>query len=450
MGAERARVAGFGRLEDGLLEAGDWYLWGPYLSERQWGTVREDYSANGDAWDYLPHDHARSRAYRWGEDGLAGFSDIHQRLCLGLALWNGRDPILKERPFGLTGPQGNHGEDVKEYWWYLDALPSHAWNRWRYHYPQVPFPYQDLVETNAARDRSQPEYELLDTGVFDDGRYWITEVHYAKAGPRDLLMSIQLTNAGPETDTVHVLPTAWFRNTWSWDDKEARPALQASGAGSVTIEHPFLGTLELIGAPGPDGSDPELLFCENETNTTRLYGSSALTPYPKDGINDHIVHGAPTVNPERAGTKCAFWYQATVPPGQTAELRLRLRPAATDGRGPTAASDALGDDFVQVMAERRAEADEFYAELTPSSASVDEALVLRQACAGMLWSKQLFYYDVARWLDGDPSQPEPPPERKTGRNAKWRNFDGFDVISMPDKWEYPWFAAWDLAFHCVT
>ena len=450
MGAERARVAGFGRLEDGLLEAGDWYLWGPYLSERQWGTVREDYSANGDAWDYLPHDHARSRAYRWGEDGLAGFSDIHQRLCLGLALWNGRDPILKERPFGLTGPQGNHGEDVKEYWWYLDALPSHAWNRWRYHYPQVPFPYQDLVETNAARDRSQPEYELLDTGVFDDGRYWITEVHYAKAGPQDLLMSIQLTNAGPETDTVHVLPTAWFRNTWSWDDKEARPALQASGAGSVTIEHPFLGTLELIGAPGPDGSDPELLFCENETNTTRLYGSSTLTPYPKDGINDHIVHGAPTVNPERAGTKCAFWYQVTVPPGQTAELRLRLRPAATDGRGPTAASDALGDDFVQVMAERRAEADEFYAELTPSSASADEALVLRQACAGMLWSKQLFYYDVARWLDGDPSQPEPPPERKTGRNAKWRNFDGFDVISMPDKWEYPWFAAWDLAFHCVT
>jgi hypothetical protein len=450
MGAERVRVAGFGRLEDGLLEAGDWYLWGPYLSERQWGTVREDYSANGDAWDYLPHDQARSRAYRWGEDGLAGFSDIHQRLCLSLALWNGRDPILKERAFGLTGPQGNHGEDVKEYWWYLDALPSHAWNRWRYHYPQAPFPYQDLVQTNAARNRLQPEYELLDTGVFDDDRYWITEVHYAKAGPHDLLMSIQLTNAGPEADTVHVLPTAWFRNTWSWDDQETRPGLRASGERSITIDHPFLGMLELIGATGPDGADPELIFCDNDTNADRLYGGPALTPYPKDGINDHVVHGAPTVNPERVGTKCAFWYQVTVPPGQTAELRLRLRPLAADGHAPTAATDALGDDFAHVMAERRAEADEFYAELTPASASADEALVLRQACAGMLWSKQLFYYDVARWLDGDPSQPTPPPDRKTGRNAKWRNFDGFDIISMPDKWEYPWFAAWDLAFHCVT
>ena len=453
MGAERDRVAGFGRLEDGLRQAGEWYRWGPYVSERQWGTVREDYSADGNAWDYLPHDQARSRAYRWGEDGLAGFCDIEQRLCLGLALWNGRDPILKERAFGLTGPQGNHGEDVKEYWWYLDALPSHAWNRWRYHYPQGPFPYQDLIDTNAHRSRYQPEYELLDTGAFDEDRYWITEVHYAKAGPDDLLMAIQLTNAGPEAETIHVLPTAWFRNTWSWDDEETepRPALRASGDRSVTIDHPFLGTLELIAAAGPDGTGPQVLFCENETNLAGLYGAEPVTPYPKDGINDHVIHGAATVNPVGTGTKCAFWYQVTVPAGQTAELRLRLRPAdGGPGTSAAKAATALGKDFEQVMAQRRADADEFYAELTPASASADEALVLRQASAGMLWSKQLFYYDVARWLDGDPTQPQPPEVRKSGRNSKWRNFDGFDIISMPDKWEYPWFAAWDLAFHTVT
>jgi len=447
VGAERERIAGFGRLEDGLLEAGPWYRWGPYVSERQWGTVREDYSADGNAWDYLPHDHARSRAYRWGEDGLAGFSDIHQRLCLSLALWNGRDPILKERAFGLTGPQGNHGEDVKEYWWYLDAVPSHSWNRWRYHYPQAPYPYQDLIETNAGRNRYQPEYELLDTGVFDDNQYWITEVHYAKAGPDDLLMAIQLTNAGPETDTIHALPTAWFRNTWSWGGDELRPSMRASGERSVTVDHPIVGIMELIAAAGPDGTDPQLLFCDNETNLERLYGANPVSPYPKDGINDHVVHGAPTVNPERAGTKSAFWYQLTLMPGQTAELRLRLRPASGQAAG---AADALGADFTQVMAERQLEADEFYAELTPAGASADEALVLRQACAGMLWSKQLFYYGVSRWLDGDPGQPSPPAERKNGRNSKWRNFEGFDIISMPDKWEYPWFAAWDLAFHCVT
>ncbi|MGH3163827.1 MAG: hypothetical protein ACRDOC_18245, partial [Streptosporangiaceae bacterium] len=271
MGAERERVDGFGQLEDGLLQAGEWYRWGPYVSERQWGTVREDYSADGNAWDYLPHDHARSRAYRWGEDGLAGFCDVHQRLCLGLALWNGRDPILKERAFGLTGPQGNHGEDVKEYWWYLDALPSHAWNRWRYHYPQEAFPYQDLVDVNARRSRYQPEYELLDTGAFDGDRYWITEVHYAKAAPDDLLMAIQVTNAGPEDDSIHVLPTAWFRNTWAWDAGEPKPGLSASAEASVTIEHPIVGAMELIGATGPDGSEPELLFCDNETNMARLY-----------------------------------------------------------------------------------------------------------------------------------------------------------------------------------
>jgi hypothetical protein len=450
MGAERDRVAAFGRLEDGLLQAGEWYRWGPYVSERQWGTVREDYSADGNAWDYLPHDHARSRAYRWGEDGLAGFCDLHQRLCLALALWNGRDPILKERAFGLTGPQGNHGEDVKEYWWYLDAVPSHAWNRWRYHYPQGAYPYQDLIDTNARRSRHEPEYELLDTGAFDDDRYWIVEVHYAKAGPDDLLMAVQLTNRGPDAETIHVLPTAWFRNTWSWGDDGERPSLRATGDRSVTIDHPIVGPMELVGAGAPDGAEPQLLFCENETNLQRLYGVSQSTPYPKDGVNDHVVDGAPTVNPELAGTKCAFWYQVTVPPGRTAELRLRLRPVAGGGGSrATADADPLGAGFDQVMAERKAEADEFYAELTPAGASGDEALVLRQASAGMLWSKQLFYYDVARWLDGDPGQPAPPEARKGGRNSKWRNFNGFDIISMPDKWEYPWFAAWDLAFHCV-
>jgi hypothetical protein len=446
MGAERERIAGFGLLEDGLLEAGEWYRWGPYVSERQWGTVREDYSADGNAWDYLPHDQARSRAYRWGEDGLAGFCDIHQRLCLSLALWNGRDPILKERAFGLTGPQGNHGEDVKEYWWYLDAIPSHAWNRWRYHYPQGPFPYQDLIDTSARRGRYEPEYELLDTGAFDGDRYWITEVVYAKAGPDDLLMAIQLTNKGPEAETIHVLPTAWFRNTWAWGDDGGRPGLRASGDRSVTLDHPIVGSMELIGAAGPDGTGPQLLFCENETNLARLYGATPVTPYPKDGINDHVIHGAATVNPVGDGTKCAFWYQVRVPAGGTVELRLRLRPAP---KGRRSAADPLGAEFTQVMAERRAEADEFYAELTPASASADEALVLREACAGMLWSKQLFYYDVTRWLDGDPTQPAPPEVRKGGRNAKWRTFDGFDILSMPDKWEYPWFAAWDLAFHTV-
>src|SRR6266581_1487527 len=336
MSAERERIDGFGRLEDGLLQASDWYLWGPYVSERQWGTVREDYSADGAAWDYLSHDEARSRAYRWGEDGLAGFCDIHQRLCLGLALWNGRDPILKERAFGLTGAQGNHGEDVKEYWWYLDAVPSHAWNRWRYHYPQGPFPYQDLIDTNGARNRQQPEYELLDTGAFDGDRYWIVEVAYAKADPDDLLMAISVTNAGPDAATVHVLPTAWFRNTWSSaDDDSAKPVLAGlPDATAVSIAHPFRGELELTAGTGPDGRPPDVLFCENETNVARLFGSAPVTPYPKDGINDHVIHAAPTVNP--------------------------------------------------------------------------------------------------------------------GRTGRWRSFDAFDIMSMPDKWEYPWFAAWDLAFHCVA
>ncbi len=454
MTAERERVAGFGKLENGLRQAGDWYRWGPYVSERQWGTVREDYSADGEAWNYLPHDHARSRAYRWGEDGLAGFCDVEQRLCLGLALWNGHDPILKERAFGLTGAQGNHGEDVKEYWWYLDAIPSHAWNRWRYHYPQATFPYQDLIDVNGSRNKYQPEYELIDTGIFDSNRYWIVEAHYAKADPDDLLMAITVTNAGPDTETLHVLPTAWFRNTWSWDHDSPKPVLGAAEAGppdtaAVSIAHPFLGELELTADAGPDGALPQVLFCENETNLARLYGTKPGTPYPKDGINDHVVSGTATVNPERTGTKCAFWYQVSVPAGQTVELRVRLRPAAGKAASGQTATP-FGTQFDQVMAKRRAEADEFYDELTPRDASADEAMVMRQAFAGMLWSKQLFYYDVKRWLDGDPTQPTPPPQRLTGRNSHWRNFDAFDIMSMPDKWEYPWYAAWDLAFHCVA
>ena len=446
MGAERERIDGFGQLENGLRQAGDWYLWGPYLSERQWGTVREDYSADGDAWNYLPHDHARSRAYRWGEDGLAGFCDVEQRLCLGLALWNGRDPILKERAFGLTGPQGNHGEDVKEYWWYLDAIPSHAWNHWRYHYPQGSFPYQDLVATNARRGKFDPEYELLDTGAFDGDRYWITEVWYAKADPTDVLMTVRITNAGPEADTLHVLPTVWFRNTWSWDAGAPRPALASTGESSVGVEHPFLGELELLAGPGPDGTGPTALFCENETNVARLFDAPPITPYPKDGINDHVLTGSATVNPEQRGTKCALWYRLAVEPGATAELRLRLRPK---GSAP-AGTDVLDAGFDQVVSLRRAEADEFYTELSPGSASAGEILVMRQAFAGLLWSKQFYYYEVSRWLDGDPTQPPPPAARRTARNAQWDNFDAFDIMSMPDKWEYPWFAAWDLAFHCVA
>ena len=439
-GIERRRLADAGRPET------DWSLWGPYLSERQWGTVREDYSADGGAWTYLPHDHARSRAYRWGEDGLAGFSDREQRLCLALALWNGRDPILKERLFGLTGPEGNHGEDVKEYWWYLDALPSHAWNRWRYHYPQGPFPYADLVAENARRGRHDPEYELLDTGVFDEDRYWIVDLCYAKAGPTDLLMSVRVTNAGPDPDVLHVLPTAWFRNTWAWRPDRAKPELAASGAASVRVVHHALGELELLASPGPDGTDPALLFCDNDTNTRRLYGTAPASPYPKDGINDHVVAGTDTVNPDQRGTKCAAWYRATVAPGQTVELRLRLRPAESDPDPAT----ALGAGFDQVMDARRREADEFYAGLTPPAATPDEAAVMRQAFAGMLWSKQLYHFTVSRWLDGDPGLPQPPQARQTGRNARWRSFDARDVMSMPDKWEYPWFAAWDLAFHCVA
>src|SRR5271165_5595699 len=321
---EHDRIQEFGQLDAGLRAASPWYWWGPYVSERQWGTVREDYSADDNAWDYLPHEAARFTAYRWGEDGLAGFCDVEQRLCLGLALWNGRDPILKERPFGLTGAQGNHGEDVKDYWWYLDALPSHAWNRWRYHYPQAAFPYENLLEENRKRGKYDMEYELLDTGAFNDDRYWITEVWYTKADPTDVLMTVRVTNAGPDADTVHVLPTAWFRNTWSWDAGAPKPLLAGAGGSAITAEHPFLGSLELLAGAGPDGTSPLPLFCENETNLARLYGAAPTTPYPKDGIGDHVIHGAATVNPANTGTKAALHYRLEVPAGQTVTIDLRL------------------------------------------------------------------------------------------------------------------------------
>jgi hypothetical protein len=411
-----------------------WRHWGPYLSERGWGTVREDYSADGTAWDSFPHDHARSRAYRWNEDGLAGICDDRQTLCFSLAFWNGRDPILKERIFGLNGHEGNHGEDAKEYWWFLDSTPTHSFMRWRYMYPQTAFPYDELVRVNAARGRLEPEYELVDTGVFDDGAYWEITADYAKASPEDVLIHVTVRNAGAAAATIDVLPTLWFRNTWSWGLDPARPSLTIEN-GVLVATHAVLGTRRLAAA-----GTPEPLFCENETNFGRLFGVPSATPYPKDGIGEHVVHGAATVNPALTGTKAAFRYHLTVGAGETATIELRLSPDAT---GP-------GSDFDAVFAQREREADEFYASLTPSGASADESLVLRQAFAGMLWSKQFFHYDVERWLMGDPAGPPPPAQRWSGRNHEWTHLNNLDVVSMPDTWEYPWYAAWDLAFHCVA
>lgn len=435
-GAEQVRIA--------QSEAGaqPWRDWGPYVAERAWGTVREDYSADGDAWESFPHDHARSRAYRWNEDGMAAFSDLKQTWCLGLSLWNGRDPILKERMFGLTGPQGNHGEDVKEYWWYLDGTPTHSWNTWRYHYPQAEYPYDDLIATNAARSRLEPEYELVDTGIFADDRYWAVTVDYAKDGPHDLLMRITLENAGPEAATLHVLPTLWFRNTWSWGYEAERPSLRVDGERIVGAG--ASGVLALRGEGTPD-----LLFCNNETNTARLFGATAddSPAYPKDGINDHIVGGAATVNPARTGSKAALHYTVDLAPGERRVIRVRLTGTET-APAPLDAQE-LGAGFDAVVDQRAAEADAFYAGLPNAPTDPDEARVLRQAFAGLLWSKQYFHFNVDKWLDGDPGSP-PPPGRGAVRNGQWRHFDADDVILMPDPWEYPWFAAWDLAFHCVT
>jgi hypothetical protein len=423
------------RLEE-AREGVRWRWWGPYLSARQWGTVREDYSADGNAWAYLPHDQARSRAYRWGEDGLGGICDRWQHVCLAVALWNGRDPILKERLFGLTNSEGNHGEDVKEYWWALDSTPTHSYLHWLYKYPQAPFPYGRLVEENARRTRADPEFELVDTGVFEENRYFDVELTYAKAGPDDICLRIDCTNRGPEAAPLHVLPTVWFRNTWAWGRDDRHPRLVAGTNGGVSVDHGAAGQMWLRA----DG-DHELLFCDNETNAERLWGTENVSPFPKDGINDHVVSGAPTVNPDRTGTKAAAWYRLEVPPGATATLRLRLSPTEP---GP----GDFGPAFDAVVDQRRAEADEFYADLTPN-VSAESARVARLAAAGLLWSKKHYRYDVREWLEGDPATPRPDHVRAHGRNAEWGHLYNADIISLPDEWEYPWYAAWDLAFHMI-
>lgn len=423
----------------------EWRTWGPYLSERQWGTVREDYSSNGTAWDSFPHDHARSRTYRWGEDGLLGISDDRQRLCFALALWNGQDAIIKERLFGLTGSEGNHGEDVKEYYYYLDATPDHAYLKGLYKYPQQAFPYGDLLAENRRRGRDEPEYELLDTGVYGEDRYFDVEVEYAKVTPEDVLIRISATNRGPEAATLHLLPTLWFRNTWSWGRDDRRPelhAVNASGAktrgGSlIQATHPTLGEYWFCCE-----GDPELLFTENESNANRLWGVPNRTPYVKDGINDAVVHGrTEAVSPGAAGTKVSARYVVEVAPGATRSVQLRL------------SSERISKPFAeadQILANRKAEADRFYSNLTHGRLTEDEARVQRQALAGLIWTKQYYNYDVAQWLDGDPAGPPPDESRKQGRNGQWRHHNSGDVITMPDKWEYPWYAAWDLAFHCVA
>jgi hypothetical protein len=428
------------RLAESRQRANHWKRWGPYVSERAWGSVREDYSPGGTAWDYFPHDHARSRAYRWNEDGLAGISDRHQIICFALALWNRRDPILKERPFGLNGNEGNHGEDVKEYYFYLDSTPTHSYMRYLYKYPQAEFPYARLVDENRGRGKGAPEFELMDTGVFAGSRYFDVEVEYAKRDPEDLLIAIHVSNRGPQTASIDLLPTIWFRNTWSWTPGADRPRLNvAAGApSSVALTEPTYGERWLH----CEGS-PALLFTENETNTERLYGYPGPR-YSKDAFHRYLVNGEQdAINPGQFGTKAAAHYALDVRAGETITVRLRFnsrRPGAGNG---------IGADFGPVLEARRAEADEFYAGVLPATLSPDAARVGRQALAGLLWSKQFYHYVVNDWLRGDPSQPAPPDGRSHGRNHQWTHLYNADVISMPDKWEYPWYAAWDLAFHCV-
>jgi hypothetical protein len=436
------------RLAEAREQRVPWRKWGPYLSERQWGTVREDYSDNGDAWSYFSHDQARSRAYRWGEDGLAGISDDGQRLCFALALWNGKDPILKERVFGLTNSEGNHGEDVKEYYFYLDSTPTHSYMKYLYKYPQAAYPYGDLLETNRRRGKHDFEYELLDTGVFDQDRYFDVFVEYAKASPEDLLIQITVTNRGPESATLHVLPTLWFRNTWSWGGEVPRPGLRQAAPGVIAAAHPDLGErfLSCEGAAA-------LLFTENETNAKRLFQSPNRTPFVKDGINDYLVHGRrEAVNPQQTGTKAAAHYPLTVGAGESRTLRLRLSDVGPGSVAPAGQGrgEAFGRDFDKVVGARRTEADEFYATVIPSSLKDDAANVMRQALAGMLWSKQFYHYDVDRWLEEHGADPFKTGRRAAPRNDHWHHMQNADVISMPDKWEYPWYAAWDLAFHCLA
>ncbi len=422
------------RLEEDRRQQLPWKKWGPYLSERQWGTVREDYSENGNAWDYFSHDQARSRAYRWGEDGIAGVSDDKQLLCFALALWNGEDPILKERLFGLTNSEGNHGEDVKEYYYYLDSTPTHSYMKYLYKYPQAAFPYDDLVATNKKLGRQDLEYELVNTGVFAGSRYFDVFVEFAKGSPEDLLVQITVANRGPELATVHVLPTVWFRNTWSWGGEVVHPELHQDGAGTIALSHPELGS-RVFSAEGA----AELLFTENDTNTERLFRSPNRTPYVKDGINSYIVNGVKAaVNPAKTGTKAAAHYLLTLGPGESKVVRVRLsdRPAAAGS-------------FDKTMAARKHEADEFYANVIPASLNPDQANVMRQALAGMMWSKQFYYYDVNQWLEEHGADPFNP-EGRAPRNDHWHHMYNADIISMPDKWEYPWYAAWDLAFHVLA
>ena len=435
------------RLEEDAARTQNWKRWGPYLSERQWGTVREDYSTYGNCWDYLSHDHARSRAYRWGEDGLMGITDRECRLCFSIALWNGRDPILKERLFGLTGPEGNHGEDVKECYFYLDSTPTHSYMKALYKYPQAEFPYRTLVEENRRRGKHEPELELKDTGVFDESRYFDVTAEYAKAAPNDILIRVTIANRGPEAATVHVLPTLWFRNTWSWgrtdDGYWPKPEIRRDGKTSVLARHATLEPFRLSVAPSGD-TLPGLLFTDNETNAERLFGSVNGTHFAKDAFHRHVVEGREgAVNPQGIGTKAAAHYRLEVPVGGEIALRLRLSSEAEAPREP------FGPDFDETFRRRIEEADAFHRAITPEGISEDDRAIVRQADAGLLWSKQFFHYVVKQWLEGDPSQPPPPAERRGGRNNDWTHIFNRDVISMPDKWEYPWYAAWDLAFHTI-
>jgi hypothetical protein len=427
------------RLQQDRERTAYWKRWGPYLSDRQWGTVREDYSAYGAAWDYFSHEQSRSRTYRWGEDGIAGISDSRQRLCFAIALWNGNDPILKERLFGLTGSEGNHGEDVKEYYFYLDNTPTHSYMKCLYKYPQQAFPYAQLVEENRRRSKTEPEFELLDTGVFAENRYFDVFVEYAKASPEDILIQVAIANRGSETHTLHLLPTLWFRNTWDWNPQSEKPFIKVADEKSSMIEaaHPTLGTRWLYCENGAD-----LLFTDNETNYERLFGVKNRSTYVKDGINDYVVQGKETVNGDRIGTKFAAHYQLSIAPGETKTIHLRLSDIPT-------IAEPFGTEFTHLFQTRKQEADEFYQRISPFPLSEDERNIQRQAFAGLLWSKQYYHYVVQDWLNGDSGQPSPPPERKAGRNREWSHLFSEDILSMPDKWEYPWFAAWDLAFHLI-
>ena len=420
-----------------------WYFWGPYLAERAWGTVREDYSANGDAWSYFPFDHARSRAYRWNEDGLGGISDHKGRLCFAFAFWNERDPFLKERLFGLTQPQGNHGEDVKEVYWYTDSTPTHSFMRMVYRYPQSRFPYEELVAQNGARSKVESEFEIWDTNAFADNRFFDIEVEYAKADAHDILIRVSAKNCGPEPAPLHLLPTIWFRNTWSWGRDKSKPMLRKAAERShiavITASHPALGDYDLF----CDSVD-DLFFTENENNAERLWGIPNRTPFVKDSINDRVVHDKiHIVNPEQVGTKAVAYYKFNIPPQETISIRLRLT------RGGSKTSTEAFADFDAIFRLRRAEADQFYLELGPKILTEEHRAIQRQAFAGLLWNKQFYHYIVEQWLEGDPGQPPPPAERGSGRNHDWRHLYNDRVMSMPDKWEFPWYASWDLAFHCI-